>query len=67
MLNAGSRHIHVYLSYLSGNLKPSSHISAMVGDEGFATSATGLRYMRTPMNYIGDGRRSSAIKSQKTK
>ena len=47
--------------------KPSSHISAMVGDEGFATSATGLRYMRTSMNYIGDGRRSSAIKSQKTK
>ena len=32
----------------------SSHISAMVGDEGFPTSATGLRYMRTPMNYIGD-------------
>ena len=39
----------------------------MVGDEGFTTSATGLRYMRTPMNYISDGQRSSAIKSQKIK
>ena len=50
-------------------VKHSSHIPAMVGDEGFAKSATGLRHMRTPtgMNYIGDGRRSSAIKSQKTK
>ena len=48
-------------------VKPCSHISAMASDEGFATSATGLRYMRTLMNYIGDGRRPSAIKSQKTK
>ena len=39
----------------------------VVKAEGFGTSATGLRYMRAPMNYIGDGRRSSAIKSQKTK
>ena len=31
----------------------SSHISAMVGED-FVTLATGLRYMRTPMNYIGD-------------
>ena len=42
-------------------------LHCMVSDEGFATSATGLRYVRTPMNYIGDGRRSSAMKSQETK